>query len=209
MDIAIQRVNEWKRNGQIYHALVFFNLNLEELPELPHNLIYLDCGWNKLKNLPLCLPPNLQKIHCGYNNLISLPDLPCNLKELHCHCNKLTSLPRLPDTLEKLNCNNNLLINLPKLPNNLINLDCIGNQISYQSNLPDSLQELSCDDNLIFHLTSSKNLKSIITQNKYIDCNNIDMFIENIKLKKENEELKILHNLSLNETLVYSIKKYV
>jgi len=105
---ANRRITEWQQNGDETETLELQELQLTELPDLPHNLQILDCSDNQLTRLP---------------------DLPSNLRELLCMGNKLTSLPELPHTLRVLDCNYNKLSSLPDLPQltNLQQLYCLHN----------------------------------------------------------------------------------
>ena len=61
-------------------------------------------GCKKLKELPE-LPDNIISINCGYTSLKKLPNLPKNLKSLYCAgCEKLIVLPELPSSLVFLDC---------------------------------------------------------------------------------------------------------
>jgi Leucine-rich repeat (LRR) protein len=91
---------------------------ITSLPELPDNLIYLNCSFNQLTQLPR-LPNGLIWLFCNNNPITSLPRLSCNLINLHC-CNcELTELPELPVGLEELLCVKNYITKLPYLPNSL------------------------------------------------------------------------------------------
>ena len=111
--------------------------NFDEIPNYD-NIIYLDCSYNKLTELP---------------------ELPKSLKKLRCKYNKLTSLPKLPNSLKLLSCENNQLTSLPELPNSLIKLVCWNNQLTSLPELPNSLQHLSCDNNKFIKKVKYKYLK--------------------------------------------------
>ena len=70
------------------------------------------------------IPYHITRIECGFNKLTELPKLPDGLMQLNCDGNKLTSLPKLPESLKDLSCFNNRLTELPKLPESLIYLYC-------------------------------------------------------------------------------------
>jgi hypothetical protein len=65
-------------------TLIFSNTLLNNLPQWPNSLLYLECYSNQLTNLPA---------------------FPNSLKYIDCHDNQLTSLPTLPSFLINLNCN--------------------------------------------------------------------------------------------------------
>ncbi|KAI9139292.1 hypothetical protein BKA69DRAFT_1086309 [Paraphysoderma sedebokerense] len=65
---------------------------------LPSSLLFFDCGYNRLRCLPL-LPPSLEELVCDLNELESLSPLPATLRVLLCGRNKLTCLPMLPKSI--------------------------------------------------------------------------------------------------------------
>ncbi len=139
MDIAIQRVNNWIKNGDINSHLDLDRLKLNELPRLPDNLEQLYCSNNKLTSLPNNLPNNLKILNCSYNKLTSLPDLHSliNLEELNCSDNyNLTNLPDLPPNLKELYCSFCELTKLPSLPETLYVLYCRGNPLKFPIKIP-------------------------------------------------------------------------
>ena len=85
------------------------DLKLTELPELPKDIIHLDCDNNNLTELPE-LPETLESFYCDINNLTMLPELPDTLEHLYCEDNNINELPKLTKGLEILYCFNN---NLP------------------------------------------------------------------------------------------------
>ena len=151
MDIAQTKINEWIQSNDISKTLFLNSLNLTTLPDLPNNLIKLDCSFNKLTTLPI-LPNNLNHLDCGRNKLTTLPILPNNLIKLDCNSNKLTTLPILPNNLTTLDCYNNKLFNLPILPNTLKILNCYDNQLTILPELPNSLEFLKCYYNKLTNL---------------------------------------------------------
>ena len=105
--LAQKRIDEWISYDDISLTLNIYSIGLKILPNLPDNLLYLNCELNYISRLP-CLPPNLKRLNC-YNN-------------------RLTRLPKIPDTLIYLDCSNNLLTRLPKVPNTLFYLNCCKNK---------------------------------------------------------------------------------
>ena len=154
MEIAIQRINEWIRIGNINKLLDLTHLGLTSLPELPSDLKILECYENQLTSLPNNLPSNLQKLYCSFNKLKRLPNnLPTNLQILYCSFNELTSLPKLPTSLQYLYCDINNLTRLPSnLPSNLYTLYCNNNKLTSLPDLPPNLHILICDRNLLINL---------------------------------------------------------
>lgn len=71
------------------------NYSLCSLPELPKNLIGLNCMCIRLHILPN-LPDTLEHLVCSYNRLHTLPKLPKTLTELYCYDNPLTFIAPLP-----------------------------------------------------------------------------------------------------------------
>ena len=79
--------------------------SFEEIKKLPsyNDIVYIDCGYNQLTELPSNLPASLQELNCYDNNLTELPsNLPASLQELDCCDNQLTELPLDLDKLENL-----------------------------------------------------------------------------------------------------------
>lgn len=120
-------------------------LGLATLPRLSGlaGLRFLDCGGNRLRELPP-LPGALDALACGGNLLTALPALPKVMTELHCDGNELAALPALPPSLVVLRCNGNLLSTLPDLSalRGLVYLDCSNNGLTALPALPDGLQRL-------------------------------------------------------------------
>ena len=98
MDIAIERINKWK----FLQILDLSNLNLDELPKLPENLLQLLCNNNnKLKYINK-LPKYLKKINISNNYLESLTHLPESLEVLNCINNNIKMITYIPSTLKVL-----------------------------------------------------------------------------------------------------------
>jgi hypothetical protein len=130
MDIARQRINQWRLDNLETETLDLSNLGLNELPKLPSELKRLNCSGNNLtiiKELPESLeyincnknkiylieefPLNCKYIDCSYNNLKSLPELPMDCTYLDISHNEFKRIPILPDTIEYLNYFNNYIDN--------------------------------------------------------------------------------------------------
>ncbi len=128
--------------------LACYDNNLSFLPTLPSTLNYLDCSINQLTGLP-ALPNSLLYLYCNGNGIPVLPPLPANLQQLNCGWNKLPSLPTLPSTLITLGCDNNQIPTLPALPNSLVSLSCNSNLLPSLPTLSPSLIYLGCGNNQI------------------------------------------------------------
>ena len=72
------------------------------------NIKYIKCSSLRLNKIPNNLPKDLLYLDCSYNNLCELPSLPFKLKYLDCSHNKLTKLPTLPEQLKTLICHDNM-----------------------------------------------------------------------------------------------------
>ena len=69
------------------------------LPDLPNELLYLECTRCGLNNIPP-LPQTLKLLDCSYNKSISrIPELPNGLMVLRYNDTSITQLPELPDGL--------------------------------------------------------------------------------------------------------------
>jgi uncharacterized repeat protein (TIGR01451 family) len=145
------------------------NYQLNFLPTLPENLVYLNCNYNALAILP-ALPINLKVLQCWGNQLISLPALPQGLEELSCFENQLSSLPTLPQNLTRLECYRNQISSLPTLPPNLTYLDCSINPINSLPALPPNLTNLFCYLNQLSSLpTLPQNLWRLSCSNNFLN----------------------------------------
>jgi Leucine-rich repeat (LRR) protein len=136
-----------------------YNNRLEQLPELPDNIVYLNLGVTGIKTLPK-LPSKLRELICDMGCLKELPALPDTLISLKCKGNLLSELPKLPETLIFLQCSYNRLERLPPLPSKLEVLFCEKNQLKQLPELPLSLAKLYVADN---QLSVLPNVSHIIT----------------------------------------------
>ena len=59
MNVTQQIINDWITDNDINATLILRNLNLRVLPDLPPNLIKLDCSNNQITTLPDNLSNNL------------------------------------------------------------------------------------------------------------------------------------------------------
>jgi hypothetical protein len=95
MQQAQKLIDNWLHNNDNNEWLILHSLDLETLPPIPNNCLYLNCSHNKLTKLPEL--PNCIQLICSDNELVTLPELPKCI-QLTCNNNKLTVLPEL------LNC---------------------------------------------------------------------------------------------------------
>ena len=63
-----------------------YNTRLEELQNLPPQLLVLDCSRCNIKNLDN-IPDSLKTVYCQNNLITKFTRLPANLKELSCSGN--------------------------------------------------------------------------------------------------------------------------
>ena len=114
--------NQLNQLPELPPNLTFLNashcVNLSTIESLPHSLEFIDCSYNQINVLP-DLPSNLIQLYCAVNTLNTLPNLPYNLTHIDCSFNNLTSLPYLPENLAHINCSYNELTSLPDLPTEL------------------------------------------------------------------------------------------
>jgi Leucine-rich repeat (LRR) protein len=132
--------------------LFCYKNSITELPELPKNLKELTCYGNNLTKIEIDELHDLITLDCRYNKLTKLPNLNLHKRLLYLFCseNKLKKLPELPDSLQLLRCDHNKLHTLPSLPNNIEELYCDSNQLKKLPLLPRKLVRLVCCNN---HLT--------------------------------------------------------
>ena len=138
------------------------NLTSDELftilDYMPDTLIELNLFNNRITYLPtsLCsMFPFLEILDCGQNKLTELPILPKSLVHLRCHGNiGITKLPELPSTLLVLDCWLCNLVALPPLPEGLLELDCAHNKLTVLPVIPKSLELITYDYNSLGFLNS-------------------------------------------------------
>jgi uncharacterized repeat protein (TIGR01451 family) len=141
---------------QFFDNLIFLDCTyniLTELPTLPGSLRELSCGNNSITSLST-IPDSLQILQFEHNLVDTLPMLPNTLIHLNCSSNSLQSLPSLPSTLTHLGCGKNHLASLPFLPNSLNVILCNGNQLTTLPPLPTSLFIFYCNNNQLSALPS-------------------------------------------------------
>ncbi len=116
-DIAVDRINNWIKNDNIYLYLSLNDLGLTNDDfnrlEFPSKVTCLDCSFNRLTKMDLNIP-DLETLHCCGNNLIEI-----NIKAEH---------------LIDLYCWNNNLIKIELSTNkHVVYLGCYGNKYLYLS----------------------------------------------------------------------------
>lgn len=134
MNIAIQRINKWETENNDWRVLDLSGLQLEILPELPNNLVKLDCSKNKLRSFNVELPVGLEYIDCSYNYMTTLPFMPVDCRYIDCSHNMIEYIPELPLVCEYFDCSHNRLKILPSLPDSLLVINFLDN---YMDNTPD------------------------------------------------------------------------
>lgn len=138
------------------------NLTSDELctilDYMPDTLVELNIFNNRLTYLPLSLCsmfPFLEILDCGQNKLTELPILPKTLIHLRCYGNiGITKLPDLPLSLVVLDCWLCNLTVLPSLPEGLLELDCAHNRLTALPTIPKSLEIITYDYNSLGFLNS-------------------------------------------------------
>ncbi len=130
------------------------------------NLKYLDCAYNRIKDLDLTENIILESLICSNNNISSLK-IPESLTELNCSYNKI----------ENLNLSNK---------NNLNNIDCSSNEIRIlDTNNLGNVEILNCSYNEIEVLNTNdlKNIRAL-----YCNSNNI----KNLDLQNNTKLLTLM-----------------
>jgi len=128
MDVARERINQWRAGGIDTETLDLSNLGLTELPQLP----------SKLKRL-----------NCSGNNLTVIPELPIELEYLNCSKNKIYLIEKFPINCKYIDCSYNVLKSLPEIPIDCIYLDISHNEFKRIPILPDTIEYLNYFDNYI------------------------------------------------------------
>ena len=128
------------------------------LKYMPDTLVELNIFNNRLTYLPMSLCsmfPFLEILDCGQNKLTELPILPKSLIHLRCHGNLgITKLPEMPPTLVILDCWLCSLVALPRLPEGLIELDCAHNKLTVFPVIPKSLELITYNYNSLRYLNT-------------------------------------------------------
>ncbi len=139
--IAMEKILECIETGSCF--LDISCLDLEELPQIPMTVTYLDCSENRIKSIPSL--PYLEHLNIKGNNLDKIPYFR-SLKTLFCQDNEIKRIGPMP-LLIVLYCGNNRLAKIPVLPN-LESLHCQTNDIT---NIPimKKLTTLNCSQNEI------------------------------------------------------------
>lgn len=145
---------------------------LNEIPELPEDIIFLDISNNKIKNIgDLRRYRKLRTVNISYNKITKLEDI--HLEELNCSFNKISNIRNC--RIKRLDISYNNLGNTLQLSytkilyvNNNPYLECI---------LSNSLEELVCNNCNIDEL--------VIPKIKILDCSN--NHLTRLRLKKIRE----------------------
>lgn len=128
-----------------YNKFVTCKININDTSNKIKKIIFNNIQINELINLP----ENLEKLICKNTLLTNLNNLPKKLKYLICSNNKIENLDNLPNSIKYLNCSNNKIENLDYLNEGLEYLDCSNNQINNLDNLPNSIKYLFTNGNNI------------------------------------------------------------
>jgi Leucine-rich repeat (LRR) protein len=154
--ITREKIISWEEEGDPTAELDISYMCLKKLPKLPNTLQKLNCGHNKLTELPEKLPDDLELLNCEYNSLTYLPDtLPPKLEHLNCMNNRIIQLPEtLPKSLLALYCGHNHLLSLPQnLPESLKCLNCDDNNLAeLPEKLPPDMYSINCGSNILSKL---------------------------------------------------------
>lgn len=129
MDVAKDRIDKWYADGMDDMILDLSNLGLSDLPNLPANLIKLNCSSNNLTILK-DLPEGLQYLNCSRNQIYLIEEFPFNCKYVDCSFNQLRTLPSLPIDCVYLNISHNQFDEIPSLPDTIEYINYFNNNIS-------------------------------------------------------------------------------
>ena len=101
------------------------NNNIQNIPDLPNGLKYLNIRDNFIEKLPCNLPQTLLSLDCANNNIEVIIKIPYSVQILICHNNPI----------KYINISENT---------NLLRLDCLNNDYHFSYNeLPTSLKVLN------------------------------------------------------------------
>ena len=139
-------------------------------------LIFLDCSFTKIKEIPKELV-NLKKLFCiCSSNIKYIPDTLINLEELYCQNTNINHLSNKFKNLKELDCSNTKVSKLYDSFNNLTYLYCYNTKIKEIPDIFKKLKILSCS-NTDIQIINLDNLKLIKHNNpNLIMSNNIKQF---------------------------------
>lgn len=143
------------------------NRNLRELPDIPDNVVRLNCSGNYIRRIDK-LPAGLKVLNCENNSLDSLDNLPTgievlragfnylqkidlsgypNLHSVSLSGNKFSSIPKLSASVRVLHMNFNNINIASGIDTPLLELELHNCNLTSIGKLPSSLAILKCDSN--------------------------------------------------------------
>ncbi len=117
-DIAVDRINEWVKNGNKYMYLKLDDICLTDDDfdrlNIPSTVSYMNCSYNRLTKLNLNIS-NLNFLYCRENDLREINTNAPQLIELFCeNNNNLSKIQLSTNKLRYLICSDNKYLYLPK-----------------------------------------------------------------------------------------------
>lgn len=104
-EVAKKRIARWieaNKGKKEKNKLDLSELKFAEFPEMPDDIVHLDCSWNReLKSLK-GLPKGLKKLECNGFPLKELIGLPEGLEYLHCDESDIEVFDKLPDSIRTI-----------------------------------------------------------------------------------------------------------
>jgi hypothetical protein len=172
LNVSFQSLKKLPEIKSSVKILICNNNQIEEIEELPPNIIYIDCSFNPLKNLKFLKSSNVKTLIMQGVKKINIDYIPRALKVLDCSFCKIHELPDLSN-LEVLVCKGNKIKNL-KLNYTLKGLDATKNLLENIDKLPDSLTVLNLSDNRLKNIPNlGSNLFSLSLQNNKFTVDNL------------------------------------
>jgi E3 ubiquitin-protein ligase SspH2 len=105
LDKAYKIIEEYKRDLAVgknkYFELYLSDLGLEEIPEIPASVEFLNLDGNKIKTISN-LPKNLRTLYLNYNQITEIRNLPNKIELLYLNENQIKNVYNLPKNLKFL-----------------------------------------------------------------------------------------------------------
>jgi Leucine-rich repeat (LRR) protein len=181
-------IQHWEDLDNPSIPLCLDTVGIDDMPEIPSNVRYLDCSYSTFKRFPKYLPNSLQSIFAEDCCLTEFPPyLPKYIKSVTLRNAELTEIPIInSNTVEYINCQNNKIQSIPSvypeslkfisLSNNLLeiipdnlydtNIQSLGlceNKLKKLPNrLPRNLKALWCQDNQIEYIPELPNTLEVL-----------------------------------------------